>query len=69
MYLVIDEPSQTGAVVDPFDAKKLTAAAKEHGAKVANHDPPELTPAHDAHHDAPPRRPLGGQREVRECLS
>ncbi|BEI96281.1 hypothetical protein CcaverHIS631_0112300 [Cutaneotrichosporon cavernicola] len=46
MYLVIDEPSQTAAVVDPFDAPKLTAVATEHGAKVTT----LITTHHHADH-------------------
>lgn len=34
MYIVIDEASKQGAVVDPFDAPKLTEAVKENGVKV-----------------------------------
>jgi hydroxyacylglutathione hydrolase len=34
MYLVIDEASNEAAVVDPYDAKKIQAAAVEKGVKV-----------------------------------
>lgn len=34
MYLVIDDASQDAAVVDPYDAGKISAAVKEKGVKV-----------------------------------
>ena len=34
MYLVIDDASQEAAVVDPYDAPKISDAAKEKGVKV-----------------------------------
>ena len=34
MYLVIDDASQEAAVVDPYDAPKISAAVKEKGVNV-----------------------------------
>lgn len=34
MYLVIDETSNEAAVVDPYDAPKISDAVKEKGVKV-----------------------------------
>jgi hydroxyacylglutathione hydrolase len=34
MYLVIDDASQEAAVVDPYDASKISEGAKEQGVKV-----------------------------------
>jgi hypothetical protein len=34
MYLVIDDASQEAAVVDPYDAPKISNAVKEKGVKV-----------------------------------
>jgi hydroxyacylglutathione hydrolase len=36
MYLVVDEASNDAAVVDPYDAKKISAAAKEKGVNVGD---------------------------------
>jgi hypothetical protein len=67
MYLVVDEATGTAAVVDPWDATKINAAAAEQGVKVgiavqkpANVGSP-LTKqtGHLAHHHTPPSRPLG----------
>lgn len=34
MYIIVDEITNTTAVVDPYDPSKLEAAAKEHGIKL-----------------------------------
>jgi glyoxylase-like metal-dependent hydrolase (beta-lactamase superfamily II) len=36
MYLVIDDASQEAAVVDPYDAKKISNAVKDAGVKVGS---------------------------------
>lgn len=36
MYLVIDEATNEAAVVDPYDAPKISNAVKEQGVKVAH---------------------------------
>lgn len=35
MYLVIDEASNDAAVVDPYDAAKISKGAKEEGVNVS----------------------------------
>ncbi|KAJ9102282.1 hypothetical protein QFC19_004830 [Naganishia cerealis] len=37
MYLVVDEASKEGAVVDPYDWKKMLDVVKEKGVNLANH--------------------------------
>lgn len=34
MYIIVDEATNTTAVVDPYDPSKLEIAAKEHGVKL-----------------------------------
>ena len=36
MYLIVDDASQEAAVVDPYDAPKVSAAAKEKGVKASD---------------------------------
>jgi len=36
MYLVIDEATSEAAVVDPYDAKKISDASKEQGVNVGS---------------------------------
>lgn len=36
MYLIIDEGTNEAAVVDPYDASKISAAAKELGVAVGS---------------------------------
>lgn len=35
MYLIVDEASNEGAVVDPYDAAKISKGAKEQGVNVS----------------------------------
>ncbi|KAJ9127172.1 hypothetical protein QFC24_001409 [Naganishia onofrii] len=37
MYLVVDEATNEGAVVDPYDWQKMLHVVKERGANLANH--------------------------------
>ncbi|GAA5857527.1 hypothetical protein JCM8547_009322 [Rhodosporidiobolus lusitaniae] len=55
-YLIIDEKTQTTAVVDPYDPPKLQAAAKKHGVKLGQY----LLTTH-GHHDH-----AGGNEKTKE---
>jgi hydroxyacylglutathione hydrolase len=47
MYLVIDDVTQEAAVVDPYDAEKISKAAKEKGVKVSGDRVVEKRPMSD----------------------